>query len=325
MLQTREDVKELLKNDPFLKLWEDNYSQNFLKGFFGSLKTKPLMFLVNTYQYQRLPVLLVAAGPSLDRNVKKIQEFKDRFIIVCADVALFKMLQYNIKPDFVVNIDPHESISRFWKDFDTSELCLVCPTTINPKALELWKGRIFFFNQTDRAGEPKGVLLKKLTKATSGWGSIYNQFFVGATMLQFSMILNPAKILLAGYDFGYTDDKAYCDGLLDIKIYLNDVPVGSDEYNQWMEKVKAAEIKREVQARLSNGQDIWTSNTLLFYKNEFVKLIQSSKLPVVNCTEGGILTEIIRMPLEKAVQEYCKVPIQRKDVFEMPKRKRKKR
>jgi hypothetical protein len=324
-LRTQEDVKELLRTDPFLKLWEDNYTKNYLNGTFGSTKARPLMFLVNTFQYQKLPVLLIAAGPSLDRNIKRIKEFENHFIIVCADVALFKLVEYGIKPDFVVNIDPHESISRFWRDFDTTDLCLVCPTTINPKALEKWNGKIFFFNQADKAGEPKGEILKRITKVFKGWGSIYNQYFIGATMLQFSKVLSPAKILLAGYDFGFTDNKAYCDGLLDIKIYLTGVPEGSAEYNEWMAKTKAAEVKKEVQAKLSTGQDIWTSNTLLFYKDQFRRLIQSLKLPVVNCTEGGILVEIPRMSIERAVLEYCRTPIQRKDVFELPKRKRKKR
>ena len=254
-----------------------------------------------------------------------MKEYQNNCIILCADVTLFKLLENDIKPDFVVNIDPHESLCRFWKGLDTSELTLVCPTTTNPNTLKAWKGNTYFFNQSDIPGQPKGEALKKLTAYTKGWGTLFNQFFVGATMFQFSLILRPSVILLVGHDFGYTDDKAFCDGFLDIKIHHDEDPVGSEEHTRMIEKLKNDEMKKDVKIRVDGSTEIWTSGALNLYKNTLLRLITASKLRVINVTEGGILTEIERMSLLRGLETFCKDTIKKFDTFKIQKRKHKKR
>ena len=325
MVQTEQEINELLKNDPFIKLWENNYSHNFLEEHFNKATVRPLMFLVNTAPYQRIPVVLVVAGPSIDKNIKVLKQYENNAIIVCADVILFKLLEHGIKPDFVVNVDPHASITRFIAHLDTSDLCLVCPTTTNPKTLETWKGRIFFYNQTDVANNPKGLALKRITRSTQGWGSIFNQFFIGATMLQFSAILRPSIVILAGYDFAYTDNKAYCDGFMHLKIYTDWGSIEAEGHGDVIKQLEKDELKKELEVQLSNKTSIWTSKTLHFYKQSFMMLVQSLRIPIINSTEGGILVEVPNIPLEKAMQTHCSSPIVKKDVFALPKRKRKRR
>lgn len=316
---------ELLKNDPFLKLWEDNYYRNITMGHFSEERTKPVMFLVNTRKYSNVPVVLVAAGPSLDKNICYLKDKQQNCIIVCADVVLFKLLENGIKPDFVVNVDPHESITRFFENLDTKDLTFVCPTTTNPKTIQSWKGRIFYYNQTDILGTPKGDTLKRITRSTEKWGSILNRYFVGATMLQFSTVFNPSQVILLGYDFAYTDGKAFCDGFLDIKIYHNEHPVGSEEHKNMIEILKAQEIHKDVEFHFPGKESIWTSHTLKFYKDTFFELATRLGVPITNSTEGGILKGFETIPLKNSLEKYCQGPIDKGDVFAIPKRKRKRR
>jgi len=319
------EIEERLRKDPFITLWKNNYAENQAKGHLSTDKSRPLLFIKNTRPYANLPVVIVAAGPSLDKNIHLLKEYQNNCIILCADVILFKLLQNGIKPDFVVNIDPHESLKKFWNNIDTTEFTLACPTTTNPRTLEAWKGHVYFFNQSDLDKSPKGEALKKLIRPTEGWGILSNKFFVGATMFQFSTYLSPSVVILIGHDFCYTDGKAFCDGFLDIKIHHDEHPVGTEEHTRMIEKLKTEEIQKDHSIKISPAESVWTSQALFLYKNTLVGLIRAAKLKVVNSTEGGILTEIDRMSFKDSLERFCKNPITKFNTFSAQARKHKKR
>ena len=321
---TQDEINEKLKNDPFIKLWEKNYYENYNNGKFSNEKTRPLSFLTNTQPYANVPIVLVGAGPSVDENIHYLKEFQNNCIIFCADINIFTLLEKDIKPDFVITIDPHEILSASWHDQNTSDLTLMCPTTVNPLLANMWQGNIFFFNQSDIPNTPKGDALKKLTKATAGWGSIENNFFVGATMLQLSRMLKPKVVLLAGYDFAYREEKTYCKGVFERRaLYDLEYKYDEKEHIKRIKELEDYEYKlKDIKINV-NGKEIWTTKKLLYYKNHFVHLYNDFKLPVINATEGGILTEIPRMPLKDALAKHCSTPIIKKDVFVLPKHKRK--
>jgi len=318
-------IQEILKNDPIIKLWKDNYNTNLSRGYLSGNRARPLTLLLNTLPYQNIPIVLIVAGPSLDKNIKQLKEYTDKCLIICADVVLFKLIEYEIFPDFVVNIDPHESIQRFWIGINTSPYTLICATTSNPINIEAWKGRLIYYNQSDVKNTPKEETLRKLTKPTKGWGTLFNRFFIGATLLQIADIFRPSAVILLGYDFAFTDNKAYCDGFLDRKIYHLEDPEGSPEWEKAINRLKKEEVKKELDVSIPGGKHIWTTKTLKLYKNTFVKLTKTRCYPIINSTEGGILIEIEQIPLIQSLQTYCKDIIIRKDVFEIPKRTKRRR
>ena len=329
-IQDREELDKRLRQDPFQKLWTDNYLINFEQGLLSNEKTRPIAFLEKHPEYRNIPVILIAAGPSLDKNIDAIKGYEDKCIIVCADVVLFKLLEHGIRPDFIVNVDPHESITRFWNFLDTSSLSLVCPTTTNPKSISAWKGRFFFYNQEDDPNSYKGETLKKLTKPTQGWGSIFNRFFIGATMTEFSTIFKPNPLILVGYDFAYTEGKAYCDGFLDIKVYHDENPEGTEEHKARLaaaiNKMKADEVQKELEVYVSkDNPSVWTSRTLHMYKQTYVQYAKTLSFPIINATEGGILVEFPIAPLQETLQKHCITSLGTKDFFSMPKRKKRRK
>jgi len=318
-------TEERLRKDPFITLWKNNYAENTAKGYLSDSRSRPLLFIKNTRPYANLPVVIVAAGPSLDKNIELLREYQNNCIVICADVIVFKLLQNGIQPDFVCNIDPHPNLKRFWNGINTEGMTLVCPTTTNPATLVTWKGKIYFFNQSDIDKSHKGEALKKLIKPTENWGVLFNRFFVGSTMFQFTEYLNPSVIILVGHDFCYTDDKAFCDGFLDIKIHHDENPVGSDEHTYMINKLKAEEIHKDLQVKISLTESVWTSNALNLYKNTLLGLIRKSRLHVINSTEGGIMTEVEKMSLKMSLEHFCNKPVTKIDTFSFNGRKRKKR
>ena len=90
-------LQNILDKDPFIKLWEDNYNSNLLSGEFSLERAKPIVFLTNTMPYKNPPVVLIAAGPSIDKNINELKNYQDKAIIFCADINLFSAIDNNIK------------------------------------------------------------------------------------------------------------------------------------------------------------------------------------------------------------------------------------
>jgi len=319
--ESKKTVEEHMRTDPFLNIWTNNFYKNLENKAFSSPLVKPLKYLINTIPYRNMPFILVAAGPSLDKNLHLLKNYQDKSIIVCNDVILFRLYQEGIKPDFVVLIDPSDSIKRFWDFFDTSDLTLVCPTTVSPITLSSWKGKIIFFSQSDKDNY-KGKVLKRIE---TGFGNLENNFFVGATMMQLANILKPRLITLIGHDFAFTDNKAYCDGVLDIKIWDNMYPVGSKEHEDQLRIVKEQEVKKELLVEFKETKEtVYTTRTLVLYKDTLTKLIKQYGLKVINATEGGIFYDVPNCKFEDILKhEYTQI-INKKDHFNI-KRKRKKK
>lgn len=283
--------------DPIVEKWKVNYAENLKRGVFSSPHVSLFSAFTRNILYKNPPVVLVAAGPSLDKNIDLLKEYQDKCLIMCADAVLYRLLESNITPYIVANIDPSESISRFWAGCDTSKSTLVAPTTVSPQVLDVWKGHVVLYNQEDVKGSYKDEVLKMLTKNTSAFGSLMNKFFVGATLFQVATHFNPSVIIFIGYDLSYDNNfKPYCNGFLDRKLY--------DENNVGMDLL----IEREHLGDFTtvvDGKRVRTTKLLHFYKNTLVDLIESSKRNTINATEGGILDTIPRLPLHLALKLYC--------------------
>jgi hypothetical protein len=310
--------------DPIIQKWQQNYASNLRNGEFSKPDARPLMFLMNSKPYFNVPVVLITAGPSLDKNIQVLKNYQKNTIIFCVDVVLFKLLENDIIPDFVVNIDPSDMFVRFWEDLDTSKLTLICPTSIHPKALGAWKGRKFFYNQIDYKNTEKGKALKSLIRSTVGYGNIVNRFFIGATMTQIASIFNPKPFILLGYDFAFSDNKAYCNGLLDRKIFDDTLPTGSPEQIAHIQKMKTDEVVKEIEVSDIHGNKVFTTKTLKFYRDWYLRLIHHElKITyIINATEGGILVDIPSKKLQNALEDLCKNEIEKKDVFMLKQRQR---
>jgi len=144
-------------------------------------------------------------------------------------------------------------------------------------------------------------------------------------MLQIAKVLELRPAILIGYDFAYTDGKAYCDGFLERKIYDDLYNPNTQEHKEQLEKLKKMEIKEGIRTRDLNGGFIQTTKQFQFYKTRFIKLKEELNIPIVNSTEGGILLGVPCMKLQRSLEKFCSDEIDKKDIFKIPKRKRKKR
>ena len=312
-----DEIREALENDPVIKQWTINYNDHMINKRFERSNINPLSSLHQGFYYNKVPVVMLAAGPSLDYNIHELKGYQQNVVIGCVDMALYAVQQAGIIPDFVISVDSSIHISEMWKSCNTEVLTLICSTTTHPETIDCWKGNIFLYNQLDLKNDPKGIALANLIQPTINYGGILNMFFVGATALQVLEMFKPKIMILAGCDFAYRENKVYCQGVLESRLQSL---AGTPQY----EIEKNFRIKRALDAAFPLD-GLMTSEILSgLYINTFFDIIQGLRLNVINSTEGGILN-FNNMPLKDSLKQFCYNQIRKHDVSKPKKPKRKKK
>lgn len=235
-----------------------------------------------------LPVIIVAAGPSLNKNIHLLKAAKGKAIIFAVGTALKALRKWEIEPDFVFSIDP-QPLNYEWhfKGVDMKGIALVSEIQSNHMILENHEGPIFVSGSMPilkwfgDSIENKGV--------TESGGSVANNAFTAA----YKMGANP--IILVGQDLAYDRDghthasgtsyenQGYCKGAS-----------GTDFY------VKA-----------NDGGQLVTDRAfyqfLVFFQDWIAKFTDRE---YINATEGGAYIKGTKlMTLQEVLDQYCQKAI----------------
>jgi hypothetical protein len=87
-------------------------------------------------QFVGLPMVIVAPGPSLAKNVAQLRALRGRAIITAFSHSLKPVLAAGVVPDFVVTVDPQD-VRYHFAGCDLSRTCLVNAATVHPALFEL--------------------------------------------------------------------------------------------------------------------------------------------------------------------------------------------
>ncbi|HYR43226.1 MAG TPA: 6-hydroxymethylpterin diphosphokinase MptE-like protein, partial [Terriglobia bacterium] len=112
---------------------------------------------VGNFEYQRdadagglfgrftdIPLVIVSAGPSLDRNICDLRGFEDRCLILSVDTALRPLLAAGITPHAVIIADASELNARHVVGAMPDSACLIAEEAIHQSALQAATRRFLF-------------------------------------------------------------------------------------------------------------------------------------------------------------------------------------
>lgn len=241
-----------------------------------------------------IPAIIVAAGPSLDKNINDLKQAKNKSVIFAVDTALKYLLKNNIIPDFVVTLDANKSMSHFVDD-RFKEIPLLCRYTSNPNVLDLHKGRkIFYYNDTF-VGNMYELIGKEPLYNHVG-GSVATAAFAICVGLQFN------RIVLMGQDLCFQDGFTHAGK--EIKNPYNSaddelIPIQDNYGNQVMTRY-----------------DWYTY--ILWYQDAIQGLRETGvEIDIINATEGGALIQGTRiLSLQEVIDTYCTDIINVNDIIE---------
>ncbi len=144
------------------------------------------------------PVLLLAAGPSLAKNLSWVKRVQDRYIVVALTSTLSTLEQEGIVPDIITHLDPYTkgSLPHLQalknRDYFTKPIVLVGGQSPIELVEMFDKDRVFVYES--------GTNYKK------GFGDV-QATCVGSTTLLLSLIFDAKEIYLLGLDLAIDEES----------------------------------------------------------------------------------------------------------------------
>lgn len=224
-----------------------------------------------------VPAVIVAAGPSLDKNVESLKVAKGKAIIFAVDTAVKYLLAKDIIPDFIVTLDPRKSSIHLQND-KCKEIPIFCRID---SQFEYYKNgqRVFLYGLDGYAKEIFSRLGIETEDLNAG-GSVATGAFSICVTLGFK------RIIFVGQDLAYSGAYTHAGGLV---INHN----GIENFKEIVEDIY--------------GNPIKTRYDWYLYIKWFEDAIESVKdIEVIDATEGGAkIKGTTIMTLKETIDRYC--------------------
>lgn len=237
-------------------------------------------------RYSGKPAIVVAAGPSLNKNIHYLHELKGKAVIIAVDTIAARLIKDGIIPDFICSVERvTETYDYFYQDKNyPKEMTLVGPPLLDKRVFEEFPGNMLL---AMRAGVGEYFWLGSLLELNDD-SLIMMGHSCAHVAFGMAVQLGCAPIILIGQDLAYgkNEKETHASGTL------------YDKKNM---------IKMEIMYTEGYyGGQVATTSTWLMFKYWYEAEIGKHNLQVINATEGGAKIEnTISMGLKEAIDKYC--------------------
>lgn len=212
-------------------------------------------------KYSTIPAVIVSAGPSLNKNIQQLKDFNGIIFALGRTTTIIN--KYNVKPDFIVSLDPTDLVYETFMESKHMEVPLITTSEGNNLVVKNHKGIKYFLRSSELDRTVLGI--ENMEKVEMG-GSVAN---FSASIAKY-MGCNP--IVFIGQDLAYTNNDMHAEGCR----------MSEDKKNN-KKNQKSIKIVEGY-----NGDKVQTDLTLLGYLRWFENfIVENPDLEVINATEGG--------------------------------------
>ncbi len=265
--------------DSLIGLANNTYNMRFLSRSLDFVKMKDL--------FAGKPAIIVAAGPSLEKNIHQIKAAQHTSVICAVDTIAERLIREGIFPHFIFAIERvHEVYEYFFKGKNyPKETTLVVPPVVRPEILEEFKGNIVLpfreniheyrwfnrmYNFPEEVYMPMGLSVAHLA-------------------FGFAVHLGCSPIILTGQDLAHGEKSTHVSGT------IYDEKSVEDFFSDYLE------------IEGYDGEKVKTTQIWLEFKQLFELEINKHKLNVIDATEGGArILHTTQMTLQEAIGIDCK-------------------
>ncbi|MBU2599275.1 DUF115 domain-containing protein [bacterium] len=242
------------------------------------------------HKFKELPVIIVGAGPSLDRNITTLKEVKDTALIISTDTALTTMLKNKVLPHLVMTVDG--TIKNFTKCYQNLDIpkniFLISDLMAYPETFSKFSSeKIFILND----GHP---LLQWLGRFAGFDSYIPRGGNVSTAAFNLALRLGSKTIILIGQDLSFPGGKFYSQGIV-------------KKTSRYLKNNLDSSQLMEIQDIF--GHKLTTSRTLYGFIKWFENRIDHLDIDGINATEGGANIQGFKnLSLKEAIKDYCLKP-----------------
>ncbi|HIJ90242.1 MAG: DUF115 domain-containing protein [Desulfobulbaceae bacterium] len=235
-----------------------------------------------------VPAIIVAGGPSLNKNIHLLSQAKGKAVIIAADTVLPALLAHGVTPDFTSCIDMDDI--TFEKIVavapEATNTSLVCSAWVTSSVTKNFPARQVYW--TFMAGHMEMWLNHLLGGKilTTGAGTVAHMNFLAASLLGCS------PIVFVGQDLAFSEQGSHA---LHASLTTND-------------SQKGLFARQEILfADGYGGGKVPTSRSFLGFKHHLEQAMTAEKdRQFINATEGGVRLEgAEELPLQEVLSRYC--------------------
>ncbi|WP_425058498.1 hypothetical protein SCACP_31520 [Sporomusa carbonis] len=252
-------------------------------------------------KYQNIPAIIVAAGPSLDKNIQYLKNANGKALIIACDASMRACEKHGVQPDAIASIERDEPTYTYYykgRKFP-QDLVLLAPGSIWPQIYDEYDGKTIIMSRNDTGFEKMWMSIFENFKFVSMGHSCATVAFAVAREAG----CNP--IILIGQDLAYTSGKKHSDLTHTEYEGEND---DRDSTGVYLEDHEGNLLKSHIIYKIFKE---WYEFQILSNKN----------LQVINATQGGAYIKgTTLMTLQEAIERYCHTPIDKRLVEYLPER-----
>lgn len=235
-----------------------------------------------------IPAIIVAAGPSLDKNAHLLSQAKDKAVIIAADTALPALLAHGVTPDFLSCIDMEDITSEkvINNTAAAKDTNLICSSWVTPLVPKNFPARQVYWMFTAQDMERRLNAMLGGTMLTRGAGTVAQLNFLAAIMMGCS------PVVFVGQDLAYTSPAGHTQHT----VLTNREDVENKYARQeilWVEGY--------------GGGKVPTDRGFLGFKHNFEEMMATcADRHFINATEGGVRLEgAEELPLHAVLDHFC--------------------
>jgi hypothetical protein len=156
------------------------------------------------YREKEKAMVLVGSSDCLTKDVKYLKNLGKNFCIICANSSLKYLLRNGIKPDYVITLDSDDIDIPQHLDIDRDDVTLLASTALCGKALDNWKGPIYFMPYYSIDKELRLKVRRILGKTVRGGGNSITQALYVA-----SIIFGSKTVIFVANEYCFEGRKKY--------------------------------------------------------------------------------------------------------------------
>lgn len=289
-LETYAKVLEKVRNRKNSKKIENNtlnslsnlWFENIIYNLYSATKDFSFKKLENNYD---VPIVIAAGGPSLTKQLELVKKYRDKMILISAGSTVNSLIQADVVPDYIVNIDGSKENIRHYKELSNLKIPYIYGFHSTHEVRELFSEEGYYFGQLNINLDDEilsNIFEDDMVRVNGGTS-------VAVFCLALAVRMTTAPVALIGQDLAFTNNISHAENnrnYKEIKLEQHD-----------LKKVKGY------------YDDVVLSDPSLISMKEDFEMLMSNfdgSYTIFNCTEGGAkINEMEQMPFDEFCAKYA--------------------
>ncbi|RSL35117.1 DUF115 domain-containing protein [Salibacterium salarium] len=306
-----QSFKKALKNvkNEFItnKKFENRWLINSIKNYCELLKTPNILTNKYKQKFKDKPVILVAAGPSLNDELDQLIKIKkdETAYIFAVGSANRTLIKHNILPDAVLSYDPQAHNHKVYEEIITEnikEVPLIFGSSVGHETVQKFPGQKL--HMITSADTVSAYFMKNQTKE---YGIVNDSPTIALITLQVLYYLQCDPVILVGQNLAFRNNEFYSSGV---------------KYEKRGSEVQERDKRDEILVESVEGEMIQTNDSFDRMRHAIEQMLfhfQEQGRTVINTTKGGAnISYTVFQDLNSVMLNELKEPVVDKEWIDTP-------